>query len=482
MEQEKFPFDVEYQKKLIALMCKDITLLMKCSKYLKKEYFETDILKWAYTTMLDYYFKYQAPITQTVFVTEMSELRKKNDPRLLEYCTIVKDLFSMEVSERQFILDKLKEFIQRNLYIQSYTESTKKYNDPSKDSFLESVRILNRGIDDIKQVTFDKQNCAFFFEELQERISKRYERINMGTLFKYSTGINELDEFTDGGLGRGELGIIVADSGVGKSIGLINIGATNILARDANVLHFGLEGRLSQVEDRYEARILNHNYREISRSNMPTNAQVQYSRLTNKLVICNLLDRWDYSAIDLENIMLDLKSKHFIPDLVIVDYGDLLAARESKDYNTYLLQQETFRDLKTMANKYNVAMWTASQTTRPPKDRDPKMDDKFFYTRKHLADSYAKLRIADLLITLNMTDMEKQSNKMRIYVDKLRDSECGHKIYINTNYANMQFYVPNTQVMKNFTSESMKPDPKAFDSIILPPPATDATDMVVPPQ
>lgn len=452
MEEVKFDFDIDYQKKLLALMIKDISLLMKCSKYLKREYFETDILKWFYDTMLEYYFKYQSPITETVYVVEMRKFKEKNDPKLLEYFTIVKEVFRLPVPDKEFILNALKNFIQRNIYVKSFSEASNFYN---SNKFTESVDILNKGIDEIKQVTFEKQNTTFFFEEFQERTSKRNERMNMGVNFKYSTGIIELDKLTDGGLTRGELGIIVSDSGVGKSIGLINVGAFNVQVNGAKVLHFNLEGRFSQVEDRYEARFLNHNYKQVVKNQMPSGAEAQYHRLSNKLVICNLLERWDYNAIDLENIMLDLKAKDFIPDIVIVDYGDLLAERTYKDHSTYILQQETFRDLKTLANKYNIVVWTASQTARAPKDIDPKTNDQFFYTRKHLADSYAKLRIADLLITLNMTDLEKQANKIRIYVDKLRDSQCGDKIYAQTNYANMQFYVPRAPVMNSTASTGL---------------------------
>lgn len=434
-DEDKFPFDVDYQKKLLNILVKDVDFLLKSIRYLKPIYFETDALKWTFNKIVEYYNKYQKAITFTVFANELNFLKEKNDSRFLEYTAFIREIIKLEVTEKEYIIDKLTEFIQRNIFVQAFKNSGDYYNN---NKVNDAIAILQKGLDSIKEVNFDKSQVVFFMDELTNRIAKRDQVIINQKNYKYTTGILELDELIGGGLSKGEMIIIVADSGVGKSIGLIHLGSNNVLSLDASVLHFSLEGRLNQVEDRYEARLNTHNYRDIVNNQLPMGMQGFYKKLGNKLVICNLADKWDYTVVDLENIIKELRSKNFIPDVIVVDYGDLLNPISKKE-SSYADQEETFRGLHTLGVKYNAVIATASQMQRAPKDKNPRTDPQFLYTRQNLADSYAKLRIADVLITLNRTEQEKLSNLMRVYVDKVRDSESGKIINIKTDYSKMIF-------------------------------------------
>lgn len=436
-EQEvKFSFSFDFQRKIIKLMLTNANFFIKCSKYLKPHYFYGEILPYIYKLMVDYYDKYDKMITKDAFIEELKAIRDKTT-NILEYTSTLNDIYNHTViEEEQYLIDKVQEFVKRTIFVGAFQKTQNIYMNGKFDS---AVDYMMEEMENINKVTFDPPDRSFFFDEYEERVLKREMR-NTQTVFKIPSGIVELDDAIGGGPAKGELCIVVADAKVGKSVCLINVGASCVRMMCGKVLHINLEGREMQVEDRYEARLLSVDYNSIRSNNVPDYARQQYEMFKGSLVIRNMTTGWDYTVLDIEDEITNLKAEGFVPDVVIVDYGDLLNPRHAKTDSTYLNQQDAFRDLKTLAIKHNCIVWTAAQTTRAPPGKFPTTDPNFFWTRNNLADCYAKVRIADLLMTLNMTDQEKMSNRLRLYLDAYRDAQCGKYWTINTDYSKMKFY------------------------------------------
>ena len=448
-EDEKLSryFDINFEKKLLNLLIADPEFLIKCNKFLKKEFFSNETLSWVYAKIIWYYETYQQIITFDVFCTEIKKLPEES--KQLEYLYLVSEILETKVTEKEFILDKIKEWLQRNLFVRSFKNAAILFNNGKFDKSLEQ---MNQTLEAIRAVNFSPPERTFFFPDIENRLLKRnstsvcYDKISTG-VFKLDTVINE-------GLAPGEMGVVVGPPKTGKSIFLVNC-VGHAIRCQKKVLHIQLEGTPKQCEDRIEAKLLNIDYRKIVRNDVPPSVFKQYKYFDNSLVIRFLTDHWDYTVQDIEQELKELKAYNFAPDLVTVDYGDLLSPRTAslKD-NTYLAQQEVFRDLKTLAMKHMLVLWTASQVTRAPKAANPRGDSNFVWTRNELADSFAKVRVCDLLITLNMTDDEQKAHRMRIYLDAYRDDERGQILPINTNFANMQFYCPNAQDMDDHARKS----------------------------
>ncbi len=199
-----------------------------------------------------------------------------------------------------------------------------------------------------------------------------------------------------------------------------------------------------ELDTRYDSRLLHEDYNKVAHNRTDPNLLKNYNYFSNNLVIVTLNKRFlGYSILDIEEELKNLQSFNFNPDVIIIDYGDLLKSTKFGDENKYQSQGNVFQDLKILANRGYV-VWTATQFNRTPLSvGNPKDDPAFFFTRNSIADCYDKIRSCDLFITLNRTDDEKRNNKMRIYVDKCRDKQDGRYLQINTNYQKMQFYVPS---------------------------------------
>jgi hypothetical protein len=136
------------------------------------------------------------------------------------------------------------------------------------------------------------------------------------------------------------------------------------------------------------------------------------------------------------------------PDLVIVDYGDLLKINAKKDKHEAL--EELYEELRGMAGEYSIPVWTASQAGRSALEEDVIEADK-------IASSYGKVMVADFLMSLSRKVEDKMSGTGRGHVIKNRFGPDGITLpsKINTNNGQFQFFEPQTTQGKQ-TTQVMK--------------------------
>ena len=226
---------------------------------------------------------------------------------------------------------------------------------------------------------------------------------------------------------------------------LLNHGVSAIKLQFRQVAHFVFEGSRKQTEDRYEACFAEECYHTLRQEGFTSERYRQvfqeYQMYTRKLYIKGFTDKWSYSVVDVHEKLKDLKRSHgWKPDLVVIDYGDLLTGREKKYSNETEKQKAAFRDLKSLANR-GYAVWTASQARRPEKGSEDKAH--WLYSRE-IADCYDKVRVADFLGSLNSTNNEKANHVMRILLELYRDNSANIMRVVRADVDKMKIKVdPN---------------------------------------
>ena len=124
------------------------------------------------------------------------------------------------------------------------------------------------------------------------------------------------------------------------------------------------------------------------------------------------------------------------PDLVIVDYADLLRV-STKDKHEAL--EELYEDLRGMAGEYKVPVWTATQAGRASLEDDIIEADK-------IAASYGKVMVSDFIMSLSRKVQDKLAGTGRVHIVKNRFGPDGMTLpsKINTNNGQFQFFEPDT--------------------------------------
>ena len=150
-------------------------------------------------------------------------------------------------------------------------------------------------------------------------------------------------------------------------------------------------------------------------------------------------------------LLVQLKSyKNFIPDLVIVDYLELLRPVRSVDAE-YIAQQRISEELRGLAVEYNCLVWTATQTNREGKKVK-------LITDAQLGDSYGKIRTADWAVSLNQTEEEYDNGRIRAYVVKARDSKQRYIVPMDVDYTTLR-------MMEGSITEDMENDISGISEI-----------------
>ncbi len=456
--QPKFDFGLGLQKRLLSMMLQNVEFLIQANKFVEPYFFSGDILRWLCEQILDYYRKYRVPMAPDVAAEKLKLLPTESQ---LEYTRAVKEVYRMQVAEDLYLKDALKEFVQRNLFLRGWESIAAAYNAGDAEEAFERFSKTNRSIGEID---FSPPDRSYFFKTYSNRRERRDARAMELVMHTFPTTIPELDELLRGGLKRGEVGMLYADAKVGKSIGLCHMGFATSRTRSGRVCHFVLEGSREQAEDRYDSRWSEYNYYAVRQSMMEPNRDKmlaqEYGKLDDFMVIEGMTDRWDYTVEDLERKLAELEGEGFVADLLVVDYGDLLVPRRNVE-KKYEGQEAVFRDLKLLAQKAyrgrGVAIWTASQIKRPKRQgktaHPADTDESFVWTKAEIADSYAKIRIVDLAISLNQTLLEKQRGEMRLYVSDARDVEAKRVIKVKCDFTRMIFNTNKLDFIKQSNDE-----------------------------
>ena len=307
----------------------------------------------------------------------------------------------------------------------------------------EAYDAMQRKMHEILAIKLDAADRGWFFEELEERQERR-ARVAAG-LDYWSTGIDQLDIAMNGGVHYGDLHVPVAYSGIGKTFYCVQMGFVCARSR-GRALHFVLEGGRAKTEDRYEARFTDLTYREVRTGDLTPESlrrlHHEYAVLRHNLVLRGYADSaaWRITIEDIQAELDTLRTDFgWVPDEVIVDYGDLIHAPGNDDRER---QKAGFRQLKALAERHSFrghrgyAVVAPSQAVRPDRGADER---EHVLRPRDIADCYEKVRVADSIVTINRTLHELEHKRARVHLGKYRDDEDGGTWRIQTDYAHGAF-------------------------------------------
>ena len=366
-----------------------------------------------------------------------TELRRLDheDPARVGASAIVEA--DSDIRDTEYVRQSIVEWARRQTFMLGFTEARGAWNGGDHEA---AMKLMMGRIEEMNQIRFGHADRGWFFEELGDRQFRRQSEDRASV--SHPIGIDKIDRAMNGGLSPGELEVVMAYSGIGKTFWCVQRGFTTARRRK-KCLHFVLEGGRGKTEDRYEARFADALYSEVKGGNIssPIMAAMQreYRLLKKNLVIRGFgdLDSWRATYDDLLAELKELRSSHgWVPDMVVVDYGDLLHAGVDGD-SEYQRQKYAFRQLKALAERiefrghHGYAVCSPTQAQRPDKGADNR---EHVLRPRDVADCYEKVRVSDIIISLNRTEREKEHELARVFLGKYRDAEDGMCVRVRTAY------------------------------------------------
>jgi len=246
-----------------------------------------------------------------------------------------------------------------------------------------------------------------------------------------ATQWQKLDDYLAGGLNRKEMIIFAAPPGVGKSISMANIGK-NLLAQGLNGCYFTLELAEEVTAKRFDSMFTGIGQSQILRNITEASIKVKSQAAGHGELF---IKRFPESSTTANHFRAYLKEFEIIngytPDFLIVDYLDLMAScQQISAENTFLRDKYIAKELRAIANDYNLILITASQLNRAAQLVD-KIED---VGQAHMAGGISKVNTADNVVAIIQTPQMKARGEMMYKLLKTRSSNgVGNFFMMNFN-------------------------------------------------
>ena len=426
-----------FQEKIFQGLASDKEWAAQMQEVMQPDYFDLKYLRYLCEKYFDYYSDYRCFPTMQLLIQVVKDDLKANSDNLLRD-QVVAFLQRMRLNQNPedlpYVKEKSLQFCKRQAFKEALTNAVELVQGEQFDSVVDLMR---------KAVSVGMPHSIGheFFEDLEARFHE-IQRITT------PTGINELDtkEVLDGGLGRGELGVVVAPTGVGKSHWLVAMGAEAI-KRGKTVVHYTFELSETLTGKRYDANIcdipcsdlLDHKQKVIE-----TYEKNEYGKLIIKYYPTRTA-----SVNTIRNHLEKLKLRNYWPSVVIIDYADVMKSTKSYDAMRHELQL-IYEELRQLAADFNVPVWTASQSNRGGANAD-------YVGLENMGESYGKAQVSDVVLGLSRKPEEKASGFARLFVAKNRAGMDGLHIPIKIDTGKSKFKVLNDD---DFEKYEMTSDPK----------------------
>jgi replicative DNA helicase len=417
-----------FQIKVLAAMFVDRTFLQQIADIIQADYFESDANSWLLEIVLDHFREYKTPPSKDVLKVKITEI--DNDVLKTAVLEQLKEVFRyMESDDLTFVKDEILKFCK---------------NQEIKRAIMDSVGLLKMGsYDEIKSKIDSAMKAGADTDIGHEYKKDVVARYNEAARHTVTTGWDVIDDLMDGGLAPGELGVVMAPAGIGKSWMLINIGA-NAIKQNKTVIHYTLELNENYVGQRYDSVITGIAAQNLK--NYTEDIEDKLKDISGELII----KYYPTKSTGVMGIKAHIEKTIMLgqqPDLIVVDYADLLKV-SNKDKHEAL--EELYEDLRGMAGEYGVPVWTATQANRSALEDDIIEADK-------IASSYGKVMVSDFLMSLSRKVEDKLSGTGRGHVIKNRFGPDGITLpsKINTNNGQFNFFEPQTTQGRQ-TTQTMK--------------------------
>ena len=405
-------YGVSFQIKVLSSLLKHREFLQSIYDILEEDYFDNPAHKWIVEEILKYYYKYHTTCTLDVLQVEVKKI--ENEVLRVSVIEQLKEAYKASNEDQEFVEEEFSNFCK---------------NQQLKKALLSSVELLEKGqYDDIRYLidtalkAGQDKNIGHEYEKDTET---RYRAEERGPIPTPWVHVNEL---LQGGIGRGDLGIIFGNPGGGKSWMLVALGAMAV-SQGYTVLHYTLELSESYMGKRYDAIFTGIRIQELGMNRQQVDEAV--SKLPGKLIIKEF-SMGKASISTIESHIQKTSDLGHKPDLVIIDYVDLLKSKrksiERKDEidDIYVSTKALARDLK-------LPIWTVSQVNRAGAKDDVIEGDK-------AAGSYNKIMIADFAMSLSRKRLDKMNGTGRAHIMKNRYGGDGmtYPVKINTENGNIE--------------------------------------------
>ena len=411
-------FNEEYNRKVIP--------------FLKTEYFQTRSDKIIFGLMDSYIKKYNKIISKEVMLSELHALENITEDEYKTCVEVTKNLKADLNSSLDWLIDETEKYCQERAVYNAIMDSIQIIDKKDTKRTKGSIpQILTEAL----SVSFDTNIGHDFIEDAD----KRFDFYHLREV-KIDFDLNFFNKITNGGISKKTLNIILASTGVGKTMFMTHCASHNLNC-GKNVLYITMEMSEERIAERIDANMMDvtvDTLRDLPRESYNKKIAKIRDKTQGKLIIKEYPTAAAGSA-HFRHLLQELKiKKSFTPDIIYVDYLNICASSRAKIggvVNSYLYVKAIAEELRGLAVEFDVPIVSATQSNR----------DGYNTTDVDLAntsESFALPATADFMFALVATDELDERNQIMVKQLKNRynDPSTNKRFVIGVNRGKMKFY------------------------------------------
>ena len=446
MEREQL--ENQIQTHILNHLINDEEYCRRVIPFLKKEYFEGEH-KIIFDLIVDFVTSHNKIPSGKVLELELKKVQVPDDVRTQTYA-LIQEIANKSDIDIEYLLKESEKYCRDKAIYNAIMESIQIINGNEKEKDDGAIPEL---LSNALGISFDPNIGHDYIDNSDDRFD--FYNTKEGRI---PWDLDYFNRITKGGLPNKTLNIIMAGTGVGKSLFMTHCASAN-LQLGKNVLYITMEMAEERIAERIDANLMDlpiHMLatlpKNVFNSKISKIAQASIGKLIIKEYPTGAAHTGHFRALLNE---LKLK-KDFKPDIIYVDYINICASARVRglggSINTYSYIKSIAEELRGLAVEFNVPIVSATQTTRSGySNTDVGLEDT--------SESFGLPATADLMVALITTEELEDLEQMLVKQLKNRynDPIKYKRFVIGVDRSRMKLYDVEESAQSDIMQE-MVPD------------------------
>ena len=420
----------------------------KVVPFIKQEYFNDYVERILFEEIYNFISNYNKLATKEVLHIEVSNRKDLSEDQLKESITMITSFDDSEVDFDWLVLSTEKWCKDRAIYL-ALMESVHIVDDDSGKKNKDSIpHILSEALG----VSFDHNVGHDYIKNFEQRYDFYHKSED-----KIPFDLEYFNKITKDGLPNKTLNVVLAGTGVGKSLFMCHM-ASSVLLQGRNVLYITMEMAEEKIAERIDANLLDINIKDLAE--LPKQSfEKKIHGLINKSVGTLIIKEYPTASAHVGHFKTLLgeltMKKSFKPDIIFIDYLNICASSRYKGsiVNSYTYVKAIAEELRGLAVEHNVPIVTATQTTRSGyNSSNVELTDT--------SESFGLPATADLMFALISTEELEQRGQILVKQLKNRynDPTANRKFLIGVDRAKMRLFDIEQSAQKDILDSGQEED------------------------
>lgn len=424
------------EKVIIGALLYNEEYMRRVVPFLSSEYFDDFTEKTLYKAIMSYIADYNCVPTKEALRIDLEEKTNLSEEQFSCVVDLIESVSYDTQTDINWLVDKTEKFCQDKAVYNAVRESILVLDGQHKTLDKGAIPdLLSKALG----VSFDQNIGHDFLDAFEERYKFYHTKED-----KVPFDLDLLNKITKGGLSRKSLSVILAGTGVGKTLFMTHCAAANLIG-SLNVLYITMEMAEERIAERIDANLLDvtlDTLKEMPKDVYTKKINRVREKTTGKLIIKEYPTASAGSA-NFRHLLNELRlKKNFAPDVVYIDYLNICSSSRVKNSqaNSYTIVKAIAEELRGLAVEFNVPIMTATQTNRSGySNSDLGLEDT--------SESFGLPATADFMLGIVSTEELEDLNQIMIKQLKNRwgDPNYYKRFVVGVDRAKMKLYDADDQ-------------------------------------